>query len=203
MKATIGALAAGIAVVCVAMVGMSGTAEAAQVSCPAAFTANGTAKVHDGGGAPILTAASACQYIGTASPSTVANAANVNANAFFGFSDWTVNAGNSQVNVNALTGSWAISGVDFAAYDYMIVFKSGAGTNLTGFLLNEAYASGQWSTPFTDPPFNLPGSSTQKDVSHYTIFQRSAGAPIPAPAALAVFGVALAGLGWALRRRAS
>jgi PEP-CTERM motif len=183
--------------------GFAGQGHAALVSCPGSFTADGTAKVNNGSAAQ-LTAANSCQYITPASSSNVASIANINTAGFFGFSDWMSND-QTQINTpDQSSGMWSISNVDFASNDYLIVFKDGANTNLTAFLFNEDYASGAWSTPFTDPPFNLPGMSTSHEVSHYTIAKRAAGTPptnVPEPASLAIFGVGLLGFGYAARRR--
>ena len=185
--------------------GFSSGAQAALISCPASFTTDGTAKVHDGTLSK-NTAASACQYDNATTNSTVANLSSINTSAFFGFSDWLDN-GQTQIDpANDLSGLWSILNVDFALLDYLMVFKDGEGTYLTAFLFNEEFSSGGWDSPFTDPPFTLPGESTVHDVSHYSIFARDNSKdpgtePIPEPATLLLFGFGLAGLAVARRRR--
>lgn len=176
-------------------------AHAALITCPPSFTADGTAKVT--GLATTDSAAAECEYIagdGNDAPATIGN---INDAEFFGSSNWTVNTGNNQVDTNNMSaGSWAISNPDFNAFDYMIVFKSGQGTNLIGFLFNGEYTTGNWTTPFTDPPFDLPGNSRSKDVSHYTIVQRpDTPTDMPEPGMLSLLGIGLVGYG-AVRRRA-
>lgn len=172
-------------------------ANAALVSCPASFTTDGTAKVRNG----TETAASACQYITPADQSNVASVANINAAAFFGLTDWASN-GQDQISVEASSGNWSITGVDFANFDYMMVFKDGSNTNLTAFLFNEEFSSGTWLTPFTDPPFDFPGATTSKEVSHYSIVRRgSQTTEVPVPGVLGLLGAGLMGLGIAARRR--
>lgn len=185
------------------------TAHAALVSCPTSFTANTTAKVTDNTGT--VSAASDCEYLNNPDQNNVASVGNINNAGFFGFSDWVLNTGNDQRSVEAASGTWAITAADFAMYDYMIVFKDGADTNLVAFLLDGPYASGRWSTPFTTEAFTFTNNGngngngpTQKNVSHYTIVQRENGEgeenEVPEPGMLGLLGIGLLGYTAARRR---
>lgn len=198
------------AIMAVTLFGFGGAAQAELISCPMSFTTDPTAKVEDPDGA--TTAASQCQYLSPPDTNNVASIENINDAGFFGFDDWEENDGNLDVNANEqLTGTWAISDPDFGTYDYIIVFKSGADTNLVAFLFNEDYSSGVWSSPFTDPPFDFNNGQT-KGVSHYTIAQRTTipcppedpecgEQEIPEPGTLTLLGIGLVGAGALSRRR--
>jgi PEP-CTERM motif len=189
-----------------ALVSFAAPSYAALVSCPASFTTSPTAKVEDGTGT--LTAVNACQYISPPDNNNVANLDNINDAEFFGFDDWESNAQMQMEGAGNVgnSGTWAIANVDFAAFDYMIVFKDGANTNLVAFLFNELFASGVWSTPFTDPPFSLPGNSTAAGNSHLTIVRREGGGggeeQVSEPSVLALLGLSLLMLGFVRRRKA-
>jgi hypothetical protein len=182
------------------------TTEAALVSCPASFTTDGTAKVtHDNS---TDTAALGCQYISPADNNNVANETNVNAAGFFGSTNWDSTSVDQEGGAGYAgnSGSWAIAAPDFATYDYIIVFKDGADTNLIAFLLNEEVSFGDWTTPFTEPPFDFSGGSTSHGVSHVSIFQTTDDIPdVPDPVAepttMVLLGMGLLGAGFARRRR--
>jgi hypothetical protein len=98
-----------------------------------------------------------------------------------------------------LTGTWEIQSPNFEEFDYMITFKDGANTSLISFLFNEDYSSGGWNSPFIDPPYDV---NNAKQVSHFSIFRRTAGGTIteiPVPAALVLFGFGLVAVGAAHR----
>lgn len=181
------------------LIGMS-AAQAVLVDCTASSTTNANSKVKSGA----VTAVNACQYISPEDQSNIASIANINAAGFFGTNTWAANGGQVQVNPpNDQSGTWAISGANFATFDYMIVFKDGNNTNLIGFLFNELFAAGTWTTPFTNPPFTDLNPNQKKDVSHYTIVQRR-GKPteMPEPGIVALMGLGLAGFAAARRRSA-
>jgi hypothetical protein len=184
-------------------VGVVEDARAALLDCPASFTVDGTAKVHDGPAQPgVETAASACQYLDPPDNTLDASAGNVNTAGFFEISNWAAVGTKQEVRDNGLSGTWAIAGADFVQFVYMITFANGSNTNLISFLLNGEFSSGGWNTPFTDPPFTLSGGSTTHGVSNWGIFRAPAPTTVPEPGTLALLSLSLLGLVSTRRRSA-
>jgi len=189
-----------------ALVSFAAPSYATLVTCPEpGFSQEPNAKVEDGTGT--VSATSQCQYISPPDNSNTASIENINAAGFFGHSDWTSN-GQTQLEGAGQTGgsgSWSIASPDFSGSDYIIVFKDGSGTNLIAFLFNELFSSGVWSTPFTEPPFDLSGGSTAHDVSHLTIAKREGGGggeqQESEPNVLALLGLGLLMFGFLRRRK--
>ena len=95
---------------------------------------------------------------------------------------------------NTQGGTWSINSDTFDDYDVMAVFKDGNSTNLVAFEVSGSFFSGDWTTPFTDPPFDLPGMSTSKDVSHISFYVREGGGPpvgVPEPGVFGLMALAL------------
>ena len=115
--------------------------------------------------------------------------AQVNADSFFGFSDWGFDARDNDVDgvdsgTNSLglslvggsiSGAWSISATAFSLFsDIMLVFKSGSGLPgvFVGYLLNST--SGSYLSPFVNPD---PDPDVLKDISHMSLYARGTGTP--------------------------
>lgn len=162
-------------------------AQASLTTCPANITTN-------------VSGAAACEY-SQASTQDFLNTApmTVNADGFFSFTDW-VFAGKIGETAgfdgsgSGMSGTWSIP--QLAAEDIMLVFKSGSSTTLVGYLLADGIVSGDWSSPFENPPFV--DLKNTKNVSHISVYTRGTTQELPAPSPLALMALPLVSL---LRRR--
>ena len=129
-------------------------AEAATFTCPSNLMGR-------------VSGASACEYSDTAKQDFLnTSPITVNSEAFFDFTDWSFggkigeNAGYAGKGAGK-SGAWDISSVVQSAWDdVMLIFKSGNGTTLTGYMLKDGVTSGTWNSPFA------------KDVSHISVYYR-------------------------------
>ncbi len=124
----------------------------------------------------------------------------VNEAGFFGSTDWMFggkigNDSGYNGSPGGQSGSWDISNVISNTWDdIMLVFKSGQGTQLVGYQLNDGVTNGTWESPFEKAAFNFNGKNT-KDVSHISVYYRQGQEPptqsVPEPTSM----LGLLGLG--------
>lgn len=139
----------------------------------------------------------ACELSTSATQDFLHNPLTVNQEVFFGYNDWSFISKDDDP-ANAQSGNWSL---DESVWDFytsvMLIFKSGAGTTLVGYLVNDGAIAGSWSSPFSAPQFTGPGMldkkgkpKAPKDVSHISAYGRGvASVPEASGLVLLVFGL--------------
>lgn len=135
------------------------------------------------------------------------NSMTVNQEAFFGFNDWELIKKNESP-ANGQSGSWSLDSSVWDLYtSVMLIFKSGSGTTLVGYLVKDDFTSGSWSSPFRYPQFSGPGMADKKGnaknpkaVSHISFYGRGEATDVSEPNGLLLLGLGLLAL-VGIRRR--
>jgi hypothetical protein len=185
---------------------LSGATQAALLDC-SALSGNVGDKVSNNIGCQILS-----PLDGAATDSTTGDPSSWLVNTagdtgFFGISDWLFDGRWTSPGSNSSTlasfdgnrhnGQWSLDS-EWDYGDLLFVFSHGNGTNLVGFLMTGM--NGEYSSPFTQPPFNYPGAAT-RNISHISVYYRSSAVgTVPEPKTMLLMGLGLGLLGLILRR---
>jgi hypothetical protein len=183
-----GALIAGT--VAIGSLGQVSSAEAAATACTPNIVT-------------LVTNTTGCEYV-TPIPTNPAqfSVGQIQSQNFFGFTDWTSGGQNgTEIPGSGQSGTWNITSSLWQTYsDVMLVFKDGAGTSPVAYRLVQNAVTGQWASPFRNPPFTALGPDQIKDVSNITVYYRGTATttppnPIPTPAVLpGAIGMGIAAL---------
>lgn len=176
---------------------LTAPAKAATFTCPSNIAAKVTGTV-------------ACERSDTATQDFLnSDPATVNVEKFFNSTDWIFggkigkNTGYNGVG-EGQSGTWNISSVFQNTWDdVMLIFKSGNGTFLTGYLLEDGVTSGAWTSPFLVT--NDKNKVQIKDVSHISVYYKTGrdggNAPTSVPEPSTMIALAIAGTGIVTYRR--
>ncbi|WP_019624657.1 PEP-CTERM sorting domain-containing protein [Thioalkalivibrio thiocyanoxidans] len=126
---------------------------------------------------------------------------------FFGISDWGFDGRWTSPGMNSSSlasfdgnrhrGQWTLD-TEWDYGDLLFVFRHRTGTNLVGFLMTGM--SGEYTSPFTKPPFSFPGAAT-RNISHISVYYRpSETRTVPEPQTMLLLGAGLGLLAFMLRR---
>jgi hypothetical protein len=176
--------------------GLTASAFAAQVACTADMADN-------------VQHAGDCEYSDSVNQDNTNDPLVVNQEAFFGFTDWDFIKKDEGTSAQGQSGTYDFGAALSLYDDLMLIFKDGGNTTLVGYTMF-SQASGTWTTPFLNPPFDV---NNPADVSHISYYGRidangngggggnGNGGGMPEPGTLALAGIALLGAAVARRRQ--
>lgn len=98
----------------------------------------------------------------------------------------------------AVSGDWSIDPQLWAEVESLMFVLKGGTNPLVAYLIDNGETSGTYTTPFTAPPFDLPGQSTAQDISHISVYEVR---KVPEPSVLVLLALGLLAMGWVGRRR--